>query len=55
MLAEQLRLNFNVMLRESREGWIGPFGKLNSVHFRSFMPPAGEDTALMLFGGSREI
>lgn len=42
MLSEQLRLNFNVMLRTSKPGWIGPFGKVNSSHIKSFMPPPGD-------------
>ena len=55
MLAEQLRLNFNVMLREGREGWIGPYGRLSAAHLRSFMPAAGEETALVVLGGGREV
>ena len=37
-LAEQHRLNFNLMLREARQGWIGPYGTVNQAHIKSFMP-----------------
>lgn len=54
MLAEQQRLNFNVMLRENKPGWIGPFGKLTKSHMLDFMPPPGDDTALLLISNSTE-
>ena len=38
-LAEQHRLNFNLMLKEARQGWIGPYGAVNQAHIKSFMPP----------------
>jgi hypothetical protein len=55
MLSEQFRLNFNMMLKEPAPGWIGPFGRLNQTHIRSFMPPPQDDTALMMLGSSKEV
>ena len=55
MLAEQGRLNFNLMLRENRAGWIGPYGRVNATHVRSYMPPVGDSTAILLLGGTQEM
>ena len=55
MLAEQYRLNFNVMFRRPAEGWIGPYGNITKAHIESFMPVVGEDTALQLFGGPKDV
>lgn len=55
MLSEQLRLNCNLMLREPKAGWIGPFGKVGSSSIKSYMPPPGEDTALVIMGGPEEL
>jgi NAD(P)H-flavin reductase len=52
-LAEQQRLNFNLMLESARPGWIGPYGQPNASHLSAFLPPPGEDTALMLLGGAQ--
>jgi hypothetical protein len=32
MLSEQYRLNFNLMLREPMNEWVGPYGKINKSH-----------------------
>lgn len=42
LLSEQLRLNLNLMLREPKPGWIGPFGKVNKSHIKSYMPPPSD-------------
>ena len=54
MLAEQQKLNCNLMLREMKAGWVGPFGPVTSQHIASFMPPAGPDTVIILIGNSTE-
>lgn len=54
-LAEQQRLNCNLMLRGLKEGWVGPFGAITAHHIQSFMPPPGPDTAIMLVGGPSDI
>ncbi|CAM6002795.1 unnamed protein product [Sphagnum balticum] len=55
MLAEQFKLNFNVMLHQKQPGWIGPFGPVTETHIRDFMPPPGDDTIILLTGGSKEV
>ena len=52
MLAEQQRLNFNVMLKENKPGWLGPFGKITKTHIESYMPPPGDQTAMIVMAGS---
>jgi hypothetical protein len=52
-LSEQSRLNCNLMLREFKNGWVGPFGPISKTHLTSFMPPAGEDTAIILIAGPK--
>ena len=55
MLAEQHKLNLNLMLRNPNPGWVGPFGPLNHTHLRSYMPPPSLQTALMILGGPEEV
>lgn len=45
----------NLMLKENKPGWIGPFGNLNSSHIKAYMPPPSDETALMLLGSSSEL
>lgn len=54
-LAEQQRLNCNLMLRGLKEGWVGPFGAITAHHIQSFMPPPSPETAIMLVGGPSDI
>lgn len=54
-LAEQSKLNCNLMLKEFKNGWIGPFGPISKTHLTSFMPPAGDDTAIILIAGPAEV
>ena len=52
MLAEQQKLNFNLMLREMKAGWVGPFGPITKQHIVSYMPPSGPDTVIIIIGCS---
>jgi len=52
LLAEQYKLNLNLMLKENKPGWIGPFGSLNSSYIKAYMPPPNSETALILCGTS---
>ena len=54
-LAEQQKLNFNLMLRQLKPGWLGPFGSVTVQQIQSFMPPPGPDTAIMLISGPADI
>ena len=54
-LSEQLRLNCNLMLREFKNGWVGPFGPISKTHLTSYMPPGGDDTAIILIAGPKEV
>jgi hypothetical protein len=43
------------MLKDFKNGWVGPFGPISKTHLTSFMPPAGEDTAIILIAGPAEV
>lgn len=43
------------MLRDLKPGWIGPYGPITKAHLQSYMPPAGDETAILLIGSPKEV
>jgi hypothetical protein len=54
-LQERKKLNMNLFLNKFEKGWVGPYGKLTEDHIRDYMPPANDDTNIILSGSKSQL
>ncbi len=54
-LQERNKLNMNLFLSKFEKGWVGQYGKISQDHIRDYMPPAGDETNLILSGNKSQL
>ena len=41
-------------MKENKPGWVGPYGNITKAQIESYMPPPGDETAMIVMAGTKE-